>query len=125
MLAKIHQRLMRHQREIDAIFGRREPLNDGDFYAKHFPMRDVAEEVVSGVRQELLALRGLPIPVDMRLVQPEDRFAAALQFDSLLDVELLCAIERRFAVSLTDADIRTVVTVADLMRLVDRNLKRG
>jgi acyl carrier protein len=110
-------------RKVDAVFRGRSVLSDEAFYEHYFPDHAVSREIVIGVRSAMIQ----HVPLDMHRLAPEDNFGGELQFvwsyDSLADVNLICEIEKRFDISISEAEGRETLTMGDLIRLVDRKVR--
>jgi acyl carrier protein len=115
----------RRQDAIESVFEGRPVLSDDDFYEQYFASEGITRDVAMGVRRAFIE----HIPLDMRRLVPEDNFGRELNFvwsyDSMADVELICDIEKRFGISISDAEARSALTMGDLIRLVHRKLDRG
>jgi acyl carrier protein len=127
MISKIRQ-IYQHwatagERKVDAVFEGRSVLTDEAFYQHYFPDRSIPSEIVIGVRSAMIQ----HAPLDMRRLAPDDNFGSELQFvwsyDSLADVDLICEIEKRFDISISEAEGRETLTMSDLIRLVDRKVR--
>jgi acyl carrier protein len=104
--------------ELNSYFGRRPKLDNEAFFDNYFGGTDVNKEIAIGVRELFIT----SLPFDMRRLAPDDNFKGELSFvwryDSLADVELLCAIEKRFDVKISTEEARDAATMGDIIRLV-------
>ena len=118
-----HDWVTRDDRALDRIFAGRALLTDDDFYQRYFADGDVSKEVAVGIRAAFIE----HVPLDMRRLAPDDNFGRELQFvwshDSLGDVELILDVEKRFGISVDEAEAKETLTMGDLIRLVDLKVK--
>jgi acyl carrier protein len=107
---------------MEAVFAGRQPLTPMEFYERHFRERGVAPEVVVGVRSILEEQLG----ADLSRLRDSDDFSKNLSFfwdfDSMADVEVVCALEERFNIKLSDQEAQGAKTVADIVQLVQAKL---
>ena len=78
------------------------------------------------LRAEILAEIRRVFSVDLEvpgLVEPHHALARDLRVDSMGAIVLAVALEDRFRVTLSDAEAATVVTVSDLVDLVERRVR--
>jgi acyl carrier protein len=125
ILAVVFSRSESHQRnkKFEAVFAGREQLAIDQFYEKYFKDRGVPLHVVSGVRkileEQLLA--------DMSRLTDTDDFSKNLNFffdfDSMVDVEIVCALEKEFSINISDEEAVNTKTINDIMQLVFRKLE--
>jgi acyl carrier protein len=83
---------------------------------------------VADLREEILAeiVRTLSTDLESRVpVELHSELAADLQVDSVGTVVLAVALEDRFRVKLTGTDASAVVSVGDLVDLVERAVRQG
>jgi acyl carrier protein len=110
--------------EIQRLFGNRTILDDQQFFETYYAGSGISREVAIGVRSVFIER----LPFDMRQLAPEDNFKRELNFvwkhDSLADVELLCEIEKKFRVKITDAEGVKAATMGDVIELVQAKLPR-
>jgi acyl carrier protein len=110
---------VRQAKKMDAAFADRIPLTTEQFYRQFFKDSDASFATVSGV---LETLKELFSEVDLSRLSADDDFSGNIAFlwdyDSLADVELICALEQRFGIKITDDEAKAVRTVSDLMLLV-------
>ena len=78
-------------------------------------MADVRAEVLAEIRRVLSVDLEVKAPVE-----PHHELAGDLRVDSMGAIILAVALEDRFLVKLSDEDASTVVTVGDLVDLVER-----
>jgi len=118
-----HDWVTRDERAIERIFAGRALLTDDDFYRRYFADSSVSKAVAVGIRAAFIE----HIPLDMRRLAPDDNFGLELQFvwsyDSLADLELILEVEKRFGISISDAEAKVTLTMGDLIRLVDSKVK--
>ena len=86
---------------LQATFAEREPLTSEQFFEAHFRSRGAREEVSTGIRRILSEQFG----EDMSRLAAADDFTTNLKFlfdsDSLVDVEIVLALEDAFAIKIT------------------------
>ncbi len=83
-------------------------------------MDDVRAEVLAEIRRTLAADLEVAGPVELH-----HQLAADLQVDSVGALVLAVALEDRFRVSLAGTDAPSVVTVEDLVVVVERAVREG
>jgi acyl carrier protein len=125
ILAVVVLRSESHQRnkKFEAVFSGREQLAIDQFYERYFKARGIPLHVVSGVRkileEQLLA--------DMSRLTDTDDFSKNLNFffdfDSMVDVEIVCALEKEFGIEISDEEAINTKTINDIMQLVCRKLE--
>ena len=125
ILAVVVLRSESHQRnkKFEAVFSGREQLSIDQFYERYFKARGIPLHVVSGVRkiveEQLLA--------DMSRLTDTDDFSKNLNFffdfDSMVDVEIVCALEKEFGIEISDEEAINTKTINDMMQLVCRKLE--
>ena len=81
-------------------------------------MDDLRAEVLAEIRRILAADLEWPGPVEL-----DDELAADLQVDSVGALVLAVALEDRFRVKLTGTEASSVVTVEDLVVVVERAVR--
>ena len=108
--------------DVEKVFGRRIALTDNAFFDRYFAGSDVSKDVAIGVRGAFID----HVPFDMKRLAPDDSFKNELNFvwgyDSLADVEVICEIEKRFGVKISNAEAREAATLGDMINLVNRKL---
>ncbi|SOD60413.1 acyl carrier protein [Streptomyces zhaozhouensis] len=72
--------------------------------------------VITGISEILQEVAGTPAED----VTPEANFAEDLDIDSLTMVEVVVAAEERFSIAIPDAEVKDLVTVADVVEFVRR-----
>lgn len=83
-------------------------------------MAERKEEILEGIRIHL-SERG----IDTSGVQPGARIAEDLDLDSLDTVELTLGLEQRFGVEIPDEEAEDLVTVDDVITLIESKLSVG
>ena len=110
-------------RKLEAVFSGRERLAVDQFYERYFKTNGVLLRVVAGVRkileEQLLA--------DMSRLTDTDDFSKNLNFffdfDSMADVEIVCALEKEFVINISDDEARKTKTINEIVQLVYRKLE--
>jgi acyl carrier protein len=119
-LVRLHS--LRRARKIEAAFAGREAFAAEEFYDKHFRALGVPLEVVVGVRSILEE----QLSADLSRLRGTDDFSKNLSFfwdfDSLADVQIVCALEERFGIKISDEEAQHAKTVAEIVHLVQRKI---
>ena len=106
------------QKLLAAQFGSRPRMNAEEFFLAFFAHDDVPKEVVLGVRDVLEEV----LESDLSFLHESDDFSKNLsffwEFDSMANVELILALEKRFKITISDAEAENTKTVRDLIELV-------
>lgn len=109
----------KHQ-ALECAFANRERLSPEAFHRRYFS--DIPKPIVLGVR-EILEQQ---LDADLDRLQDKDDFSKNLSFfwdfDSMADVEIVIALEKRFGIHIEDAEAENTVTVRDILSLVHRKL---
>lgn len=108
----------RQTEKVEALLAGRDCLTPEQFYLKYFKDRGISLQVALGIRsileQELSA--------DMSRLADTDDFSKNLaffwSFDSMADVEIVCALEKTFGIKIEDQEAERACTISDLMLLV-------
>jgi acyl carrier protein len=112
----------RKRRTIEATFSGRPSLRPEQFYEAYFKENGVPVQVVTGVRSILEEELG----ADMSRLVDTDDFSKNLSFfwafDSMADVSIVCALEEKFGIKISDAEAEQTRTVADIIALVQSKL---
>lgn len=113
---------LRRAKKIEAAFAGRKALAPEAFYEAHFKSHGVPLAVVVGVRTILEE----QLSADLSRLRDTDDFSKNLaffwDFDSLADVEIVCALEERFGIKISDQEAERTKTVADIVHLVQTKL---
>lgn len=106
------------EKKIEEAFAERPQRTAEEFYQTYFKTLGVPEDVVLGVR-EILEVQ---LDADLsRMIDADDfskNFSFFLAFDSMADVEIVCALEKRFEIKISDKEAANAVTVKDIIKLV-------
>ena len=106
------------KQKIKAAFAGRESRSPYQFYEAYFKHQGIHFEVVDGVRQILQE----QLNADMSCLTDSDDFSKNLRFfwdyDSMSEVEIVCALEKRFGITLSDVEAANAHTVGDIVELV-------
>ena len=112
----------RERRKVEAAFTGRDPLSDEQFFERYFRTKGVRIEVASEVRRILTEQLGQ----DLSRLQSSDDFTKNLkflfEFDSLVDVEIVLALEEGFGIKITDEEAQAMRTVEDIVLVVHGKL---
>ena len=123
LLALIHLDSRRKTRRLEAAFRGRTRLTPAEFFEVHFKEVGAPAQVVEGVRQVLEEQFG----ADLSRLSRDDDLSRNLNFlfdyDSLVDVEIVNALEERFGITISDEEAQNAKTVIAIVELVTTNLK--
>lgn len=112
----------RRLRLLDAAFSGRRPMCCEQFYDRYFKHKGIAFDIVEGV----LDILQTHLSADLSRLADSDDFSKNLSFlwdfDSMADVEIVCALERKFKIEITNREAENVHTLADLVELVHGKL---
>ena len=112
-------------KKIEGAFAVRPQQAPSDFYAAFFKTSGVPEEVVVGVKKVLEA----QLDTDLSRMVDSDDFSNNLSFfwdfDSMADVEVVCALEQEFKIKITDEEAENSQTVREIVELVWRKVKEN
>lgn len=107
---------------MESAFAGREPLQMEQFYERFFRERGASFDVVKGVREIL----EVELDADMSRLADTDDFSKNLNFfwdfDSMANVEIVCSLEKRFAITIADEEAESTKTVGDIVELVSRKI---
>lgn len=108
----------RRAAKIDSVFAGRPRLTPEQFYDRYFKAQGIPFGTVDGVRSVLEEQLG----ADLSRLLDTDDFSENLsffwQYDSMVDVEIVCALEEKFAIQIPDEQAANVRTFNDLVHLV-------
>jgi hypothetical protein len=106
------------EKEIEKMFGDRAPLDEGEFYERHFAADGVPRFVVLGVKR----IFEKELDVDLSRLHPEDNFATNLNYfwqeDDLADVSILEGCEEEFRIKLTQSDVSRMMTFRSFVQVI-------
>ncbi len=113
------------KKKIEEAFEDRPQQSPTDFYAAYFKAAGVPEEVVLGVRKVLEE----QLDANLSRMVDSDDFSKNLSFfwdfDSMADVEVVCALEQEFKINITDEEAGNSQTVREIVELVWRKIKEN
>lgn len=122
LLFLIRRESSRKAETAEATFAGRESLLPEQFYERYFRESGVSFDIVTGVR----AILEEALEADLSRLANTDDFSKNLSFfwdfDSMADVEIICSLEKRFAISITDEEAESTKTVDDIIGLVHRKI---
>ena len=125
MAALVRFNSLRRAKKIEAAFAGREALGVEEFYERHFRALGVPLAIVAGVRSVLEEQLG----ADLSRLRDTDDFSKNLSFfwdfDSLADVEIVCTLDERFGIKISNEEAQNAKTVADIVHLVQVKLGGG
>jgi len=109
-------------RKIESAFAHRRQRSTTEFYEEFFLEQGISEEVVSGVK----CILAEQLSADLSRIIDTDDFSKNLNFfwdyDSMADVEIIYALEKRFSIQITDEEAVSAHTVKDIVDLVWRKV---
>jgi acyl carrier protein len=112
----LERRRVRHQ--VEATFKGRASLSDEEFFARYYSESGISKDTVNGVRQVL----GDELQVDISRVIPADSFAGNLHFlldsDSMADIAIVQALEKRFSITISDLEAERTRTVGEIISFI-------
>jgi acyl carrier protein len=112
-----HERRQR-QRKMEEAFVGRSPLPGAEFYERFFRAQGIPEDIVMGVRRVLEEQLDAELS---RLVASDDfsrNIGFFFDFDSMADVEIVCALEETFSINISDEEAANAHTIQDIVDLV-------
>ncbi len=113
----------RRNKKLEAAFAGRPSLSPAEFYEQFFRAQGVPKEVVFGVRKVLEEQFGVDLS---RLVASDDfskNIGFFFEFDSMADVEVVCALEKEFSIRISDEEATNSRTIQDIVDLVSRKIQ--
>ena len=107
-------------KKLAAVFADREALSIDQFYQRYYSTTDIPKTVVASV----ITILAEQLDADMSRLNTEDDFSKNLRFfwdyDSMADVEIICALEKTFTIQIFNTEAEQTKTVHDLITLVAR-----
>jgi len=125
VLLFINARLEQWQRKrkIEKVFSERQPKIIEQFYESYFKEKGIPFHVVGGVRTILEE----QLSADLSCLTDTDDFSKNLSFfwdyDSMADVEIICALEDKFGIKISDSEAQKAHTIDDIVTLVSGKLE--
>lgn len=114
---------LQREKKMGTAFASRESIAPEEFYVRYFKEKGIPRDIVEGVRMVLEA----QLSADMSRLSDVDDFSKNLsffwEFDSMADVEVVCALEEHFGIKISDSEAQNTRTVGDIISLVAA--KRG
>ncbi|MDP2247304.1 MAG: acyl carrier protein [Nitrosomonadales bacterium] len=105
-------------KRIQAVFSSRDSLTNEEFYQSFYKTKGASLRVIQGVRKVLEE----QLDADMSRLAATDDFSKNLafffEFDSMADVEIICGLEKEFAIKITDSEAEKTRTIDDIIQLV-------
>lgn len=113
------------RRKVELIFAGREPLSSDDYFVRYFSGTGIPVDVAVGVREVLEEQLG----TDLSRLSAEDDFSSSLKEffaqDSLVDVEIVYALEERFGIKITNEEAASMHSIRDIVATVHRKALRA
>jgi acyl carrier protein len=109
--------------KIEAAFAGRSSLSPAEFYERFFRAQGIPEEIVVGVRKVLEEQLGADLS---RLIAPDDftqNIGFFFEFDSMADVEIICALEKEFSIKISNKETMGAHTIQSIVDLVWRKIQ--
>lgn len=107
------------KRKIERVFSGREPQTSEQFYDRYFKEQGIPFYIVDGVRNILEK----QLSADLSCLADRDDFSKNLSFfwdfDSMAAVEIVCALEEKFGIKITDSEAEKTLTINDIVKLVN------
>jgi acyl carrier protein len=123
LLVLVRLESRRRTRKIEEAFAGRPALSSEEFFERHFEGTGVPSRVVHGVRTVLEEQLG----ADLSRLSSNDDFAKNLRFffdyDSLVDVEIVTALEELFEIQITNEEAEQARTVEDIVNMVAKHVQ--
>ena len=111
------------KKKMEAAFAGRESLTPVEFYERFFRAQGVPQEVVLGVRKVLEE----QLEVNLSRLAASDDFSKNINFffdlASMVDVEIVCALEEEFSIVITHEEAGNAHTTQDIVELVSRKIQ--
>ena len=120
VLGCLKQRVKNYQedKQLKQAFFQREPLAHRDFYHYYFDNTNIPESVVEILESYF--------NTELSRLKPSDAFYQELGFlfdsDSLADVDIICAIEEKFNINISDDDAKQIATLNDMIHVISNKL---
>lgn len=115
----------RYRRRIDKVFEGRESLTPEGFYEAFYKDKLIPECIVLGV----IKILEDNLDADLSRLHVEDDFSKnlsfILEFDSLANVEIVMALEKRFSIKIENNEAERANTVGDIIELVASKLSNA
>jgi len=109
-------------KKVATTFANREALSIEEFYQRYFNANDIPYFVVERVIKILAEY----LDTDMSYLRAEDDFSENLNFfwdyDSMANVEIICALEKEFNIKILDKEAEETKTVNDIINLIVRKI---
>lgn len=106
--------------KVATAFANREALSIDAFYHRYFKSAEIPYFVVAGVIKILAEY----LDTDMSRLSAADDFSKNLSFfwdyDSMADVEIICALEKEFNIKILNEEAEKTTTVNDIVNLIAR-----
>ncbi|MDD2760935.1 MAG: hypothetical protein PHH11_11655 [Methylomonas sp.] len=116
-------RYKRRMNQIEAVFAGRIPLEPLEFYLRYFKGKGIPFYVVDGI----CSILEEHLSADLSRLREDDDFSKNLSFfwdfDSMADREIVCALENKFGIKISEEEAEKTHTVADIMDLVNSKLE--
>ena len=107
-------------KKINEAFDGRPSLSSTEYYDKFFKAQGVPQEIIIGIREILQE----QLNADLSRLNASDDFSKNIgfffEFDSMADVEIVCALEEYFSIKISNEEATNTHTVQDIVELVWR-----
>ncbi len=115
--------ILRKNKKIETAFLGRERLSTEQFYEHFFKDQGIPFHIIEEIRKILSE----QLDVDVSRLNDEDDFSKNLSFfwdfDSMADVELICALEEKFGIKISASEAENTRTIRDIVNLVFGKMK--
>lgn len=110
-------------KNIETAFSLREPLSKEIFYHTFYKKKDIPFHVVTGVLKVLEE----QFQVDVSRIRSHDDLSNNLSFffeyDSMADVEIICALEDEFGITITNSEAQSISTIEQIIGFVSNKVE--
>ena len=104
--------------KLDEVFNDRESLSDEEFYTQYFEMQGIPKEIPIRVRK----IFEEQFDADFSRVKNTDDWSQEMQViwgvDSMIDVEIIMAVEEEFGVRIEDEEAEKMKSIQDIVACV-------
>lgn len=107
-------------KKVATVFSNREALPIEEFYHHYYSATNIPYSVIAGI----IKILEEHLDADMSRLSIDDDFSKNLNFfwdyDSMADVEIICALEKTFDIKILDKEAEETKTINDIINLVAR-----
>ncbi len=121
----IRYETIKKNKKIAAVFSGRDRHSIEQFYERFFQDQEIPFYIV----QAVIRILAEQLDTDMSRLKDEDDFSKNLSFiwdfDSMADVEIICALEKEFGITISDSEAKNIQTVKDIIHLVTKKIEES